>query len=383
MRIIFALVLLLMPFAAEAITPPIIWGNPAAKLLTKDLKFGTSDTTTTCNAAAAGNIRYNAGTFQGCDGSAWYSMNAGAVVSGTTYTANQYGVALSSATNATLTILAPDASTAKFLKSGGASANPAWSAVTLTSDVTGVLPVANGGTGATALTQGSVVFAGASGVYTQDNANFFYDVSTHRLGLGTTAPASTLHLNATGLNVLRIGTSASTHIDISENQFSAYLGGAGSTFYFQESSSGNMVMVAGGGGKVGIGEYTPTAQLHTTGSVRFAAFGSGAATFDASGNISSVSDERLKTLIVPFTEGLDVIMNISPIRYHWNVISGMETMHEYVGFSAQNVQAALPEGAGQNAKGYLSIQDRAISAALVNAIKELEARIVALEKNKK
>ena len=46
-----------------------------------------------------------------------------------TYTANQYGVALSSATNATLTILAPDASTTKVLTSGGVSANPTWSVI--------------------------------------------------------------------------------------------------------------------------------------------------------------------------------------------------------------------------------------------------------------
>ncbi len=82
----------------------------------------------------------------------WTSAGSGAdpswqppAASGTTYTANQYGVAYSSATNTTLTILAPDASTTKFLKSAGTGAAPAWSAVTLTTDVTGVLPAANGG----------------------------------------------------------------------------------------------------------------------------------------------------------------------------------------------------------------------------------------------
>ncbi len=73
----------------------------------------------------------------------WAAPSGG---SGTTYTANQYGVALSSATNATLTILAPDASQAKYLKSGGSSANPAWDAIDIsTSDISGVLPQANGG----------------------------------------------------------------------------------------------------------------------------------------------------------------------------------------------------------------------------------------------
>jgi hypothetical protein len=58
------------------------------------------------------------------------------------------------------------------------------------------LPVANGGTGtATAFTSGSVVFAGASGTYSQDNANFFWDDNNNRLGLGKTNPITTLDVN--------------------------------------------------------------------------------------------------------------------------------------------------------------------------------------------
>jgi len=41
------------------------------------------------------------------------------------------------------------------------------------------------------LTLGSIAFQGASGL-TQDNANFFYDATNHRLGIGTTTPANAL-----------------------------------------------------------------------------------------------------------------------------------------------------------------------------------------------
>lgn len=99
-----------------------------------------SDSSVTCNAGTAGSIRYNSGTFQACDGSNWANIATGTV--GTTYTANQYGVALSSATNATLTILAPNASTSLPLVSGGTSANPSWVALT----------AAGGGTGVTSVT---------------------------------------------------------------------------------------------------------------------------------------------------------------------------------------------------------------------------------------
>ena len=62
-----------------------------------------------------------------------------------------------------------------------------------TASITGVIGTGNGGTGtSTTFTQGSVVFAGASGVYTQDNAKFFWDDTHYRLGIGTATPNSAL-----------------------------------------------------------------------------------------------------------------------------------------------------------------------------------------------
>jgi len=60
----------------------------------------------------------------------------------------------------------------------------------------GTLVVGNGGTGtSSAFTSGSIVFAGASGVYSQDNANLFYDNTNDRLGVGTTTPVSKIQAN--------------------------------------------------------------------------------------------------------------------------------------------------------------------------------------------
>ena len=44
----------------------------------------------------------------------------------------------------------------------------------------------------TSYTEGSVLFAGASGVLTQDNTNFFFDNATNSLGLGDATPDATL-----------------------------------------------------------------------------------------------------------------------------------------------------------------------------------------------
>ena len=74
------------------------------------------------------------------------------------------------------------------------SGSPITTSGTLT--LGGTLAVANGGTGTTtAFTAGSVVFAGASGVYSQDNANLFWDNANDRLGVGTATPAYRLDVN--------------------------------------------------------------------------------------------------------------------------------------------------------------------------------------------
>ncbi len=94
-----------------------------------------------------------------------------------------------------------------ILTSGTTAAS--WSVNYEISLAAGPLPVANGGTGATALTLGSVVFAGASGVYTQDNARFFWDNTNHRLGINTASPASSIDVTG-GVNVT--GNTASATI---------------------------------------------------------------------------------------------------------------------------------------------------------------------------
>ena len=106
-------------------------------------------------------------------------------------------------------------------------------------------------------------------------------------------------------------------------------------------------------------------------------YGAGTATFDASGNISSVSDERLKNIQGNLKYGLKEILQIHPILFKWNKKSGLETDHIYTGFSAQEIQKLIPETVGQGKDGYLSLSDRGIEGALVNATKELDRKVEA------
>ena len=119
-----------------------------------------------------------------------------------------HGVMLGEGTSAVAVTTA--GTTGYLLTSGGASADPTFGQINLGTSpaITGTLGVTNGGTGtATSFTQGSIVFAGASGVYSQDNANFFWNATTHRLGIGSTAPVASLDMSQeTDALALPVGT---------------------------------------------------------------------------------------------------------------------------------------------------------------------------------
>jgi hypothetical protein len=106
-------------------------------------------------------------------------------------TLTQYSVMIGNGTGNVA--FASPSTTGYALLSTGASSNPSFGQLSLTAGVTGTLPVANGGTGTgTAFTTGSVVFAGASGVYSQNNSKLFWDNTNNRLGLNTATPQTQL-----------------------------------------------------------------------------------------------------------------------------------------------------------------------------------------------
>lgn len=127
------------------------------------------------------------------------------------------------------------------------------------------------------------------------------------------------------------------------------------------------------GGRVGIGGVTsPTQVLDVDGTARLRSLGSGTIQSDATGVLSVSSDERLKNIVSSFDKGLDEILKLKPINYNWNNLSGLEQENIYSGFSAQNVKSVIPEAVGEDSRGFLTLSDRPIIAALVNSVKELK-----------
>lgn len=96
------------------------------------------------------------------------------------------------------------------------------------------------------------------------------------------------------------------------------------------------------------------------------------------------SDERQKDITGPFTRGLDDLLKIRPIRFHWNALQPSEDPTiERAGFGAQNVHAAIPEAAWlvkqADGQAWYTVSDRVILGTTINAIRELAERVQRLE----
>ena len=217
-----------------------------------------------------------------------------------------------------------------------------------------------------------------------------------KLGIGTTSPAAQLHL-LSGEPYLKIesnGSSNGAHIELTPT--TGYSASVGST------NACPLVLRTADADRVTIG---------TTGAVQFNNYGAGTLVTDSSGNVTASSDASLKTVTGSFTRGLDDVLKLTPRTYRWNEKSGMNTEDENVGFIAQEVLGAVPEAVGtmkttdyeeddaatgkkarkskREAAEYLTLSDRPLIAALVNAVKELKAendtlraRVSALENGK-
>jgi len=117
-------------------------------------------------------------------------------------------------------------------------------------------------------------------------------------------------------------------------------------------------------GKVGIGTDKPTEILDIIGNIHY------------SGDIASLSDQRMKKNIELFTDGLNVVEQLNPVRYHYTFEK--DSLQKHIGLLAQQVQKVAPYlsklstkyVAGEN-KAVLSLKYNDVILLLVNSVKEL------------
>jgi len=215
--------------------------------------------------------------------------------------------------------------------------------------------------------------ATASGLYTKSGAT----IIPGSLGVNVDPPLAKVHFEAASTSLANLTNKIYFGKNGDDGCFIGviYQGSVASDMFFGRGANTDDLIIS----TANVASPAERFRFEQDGGSKWSAYGAGTATFDASGNITSVSDERLKDIQGSFTRGLKDLEGISPILYKWNKESGNEIEHTYAGFSAQNIQKNIPEAIGQNPEGYLSLQDRPILATLVNAVKELKAENEALK----
>jgi hypothetical protein len=112
------------------------------------------------------------------------------------------------------------------------------------------IPVADGGTGTmTAFTQGSIVFAGAAGAYTQDNAGLFWNDASNFLGINTATPAHALDVvGKVGVRGVSLNLANGANQDVVlTSSFISFITGVTGAFSFggiAGGADGQLVVVA-------------------------------------------------------------------------------------------------------------------------------------------
>ncbi|MBC7410902.1 MAG: tail fiber domain-containing protein, partial [Bacteroidia bacterium] len=120
-------------------------------------------------------------------------------------------------------------------------------------------------------------------------------------------------------------------------------------------------------GAVGIGTTAPTASLSVNGAAN-----------NTTGAWSIFSDLRVKTVNSEFTDGLNVINKIRPVRFTYNANAPFNTKDQQIGIVAQELEILAPYMV--NKKDYKDIKDlrevnsQAYTFLLINAVKELNAQ---------
>tara|TARA_R110002050_G_scaffold41519_1_gene100550 strand:- start:2 stop:1849 length:1848 start_codon:yes stop_codon:yes gene_type:complete len=272
----------------------------------------------------------------------------------------------------TTTTLAAGTDTYVLTAKSAAATGLNWEApasVNLTSGVSGILPVANGGTGSSSnpAIQGSILYSNSGGVYTTATSlKYNYDMLSS-ISSSTTYPS----LQTSSSNATSSTAAWSTTI--------------GAVNMYNGSSTGGATTLAIGGEDTVAQSVSRLITFYGASHLAAGLYACGYLLADRSANsvsLSNASDYRLKENVAPLSSSTDKIKALNPVSY--NFIGQTKVVE---GFLAHEIQTQFPnavtgekDSVSENGEINPQLLDYTkIIPVLVGTIKELTARIEALE----
>ena len=230
----------------------------------------------------------------------------------------------------------------------------------------GSTDLVGGGGGAWLYKSDNTALLGFMGAQNNKNIGFYggpagwgftYDAINSRVGIGTSNPSQTLHVEGTTF----LNGNVSIGFPSSEDRLMV----AGTTFL---------------DGNVGIGTFSGSERLRVGGET----FLNGSlevatnASKPGGGPWMASSDARLKKNVLPYTDGLSTLLKINPVKYHYNELSGYDTKPEYIGVLAQDILSIAPYMVGsfqKKGEAWYNVDNSAMTYMLINAVKEQQLMI--------
>jgi hypothetical protein len=256
------------------------------------------------------------------------------------------------------------------------------SGVSLSTQVTGTLPVANGGTGQTSYTNGQLLIGNGSGLTKA--------TLTAGSGITITNGSGTISIAASG------GSGTVTSVAASGGTTGLTFSGSPITTSGTLTLSGTLAVANGGTGATTASAAATALGLGTASNVQHNSIGAGTAGSGTAGEIRATnnvtafysSDATLKENVQPINNALGIVAAVGGKTFDWTDAyiaehggeDGYFVQKSDFGVIAQHVQAVFPLAVRKRPDGTLAVDYEKLVAVAFQAIADLAAEVEALKK---